>query len=743
MCLLSAASDAGDGLVRVADGRLQIGLDTTGGSLRELVQLSDGYNKIAEGRPAFGLWQISAGIGEASQEISAEQAGTPRIERMSGAPPGLRLVWEKVAVAGVEPLRVEVVVRLGQQDAPISRWELSVEKPKNLRLKQVRFPRVSGLRDRGDEVLAVPRELGALARDARRLVQGRNGKGMRISWRYPWAMSLQCLAFYQQDGPGFYAACDDTGGYRKDFAVWGDGKGGVHFEVVHEPEQEAAGMAVFRLPFAVALGTFRGDWTTAAQLYRESPPAETMAGRGRLHRGLTPAWLQQTGLWLWNRGRSPQVLEPATVMRKHLQAPVSVLWHWWHNCPYDAGFPEYLPPREGSGAFKAALAAAQRQDVRAILYMNQRLWGTQTRSWTNECAGVWAVKDKDGRVNAETYNTFMKAPCAPMCIGTRFWREKYAGLAQEALCNLKADGVYMDQVGVLASCYDPAHGHIQGPGRYWTDGLAMLSTEIRDRTSQRGAVALGGEFCGEPWIGDVDMTLALSVSHDRLGASPVWEPIPFFQAVYHGHTVVFGDMAGLAHPPYDEKWPPQFAPPDRLTLLDRKFSRQFYLEQARTFAWGMQPMLANFLPSHLKERPEEIDFVTRMVRTRMRTLKYLLHGTWLRPPALDVPGRELDVAQVGTYTPLKASKRTYPVALAGAWRAADGDVGIALASISDGKLSLRLPIDAKAYGLKDGCLIYRTDETGRHRLGRFEAREPVVRLDLPSRGVGVLEFCGK
>ena len=31
----------------------------------------------------------------------------------------------------MEPLRVEVVVRLGLQDAPLSRWELSVAKPSN------------------------------------------------------------------------------------------------------------------------------------------------------------------------------------------------------------------------------------------------------------------------------------------------------------------------------------------------------------------------------------------------------------------------------------------------------------------------------------------------------------------------------------------------------------------------------------------------------------------------------------
>ena len=730
-------------VVRIADGKLQVGLDAATGSLRELIQLPDGYNQVAGSHGAFGLWQISVGNGETTQELTAGHAGPPKIERLSGGQVGLRLVWDKVAAGGLEPLRVEVVVRLGQQGAPLSRWELSVTKPKNVRLKQVRFPRVASLRERTNEVLAVPKVLGILSRDPRKLLQGKGNKGLRLAWGYPFPLVLQCLAFYQQDGPGFYAACDDTEGFRKEFAAWGDGKGQVHFEILHEPEQAAAEMAEFRLPFAVLLGAFRGDWMTAAQMYRESPTARTFAERGRLRRALTPAWLSKTGLWLWNRGRSQQVLGPATVMRKHLQAPVSILWHWWHNCPYDAGFPEYLPPREGADAFRAALAAAERQDVRAILYMNQRLWGTQTRSWTNECAEVHAVKGKDGKVRTEVYNVFMKAPCAPMCIGTRFWRDKYAGIAQEVLCDLKPAGIYMDQVGVMASCHDPSHGHIVGPGRYWTDGLAMLAAEIRDRSSSRGPVALGGEYCGEPWIGSIDMTLGLNVSADRIGMGPDWEIIPFYHAVYHDSAVVFGSMAGLAHPPYDEKWPQELAPPGRLALLDRKFAKQFYLDHARTFAWGMQPMLVNFLPSQLKDRAEEMDFVTRMVRTRMRSLKYLLHGTWLRPPPLDVPQQEIDVAKVGTYTPLKESKRTYPVALAGAWRAPDGDVGIALASISDEKLSLRLPINASEYGLKDGCSIYRTDESGRHRLGRFDAREPAVRLELPPRAVCMIEFCAK
>ncbi len=738
----ATAAGTGDAdLVRLADDRLQLGLDRVHGALRELIQLPDGTNQLDDGPAAWSLWQVSLRSGQTTQVISAAEAGTPQLEPLDGPSPGLRAVWQPGLPDRNESLRVVVSVRLDTQDASLSRWELSVTKPCDVSLAQVRFPRLACLQPRGDEVLAVPRELGALARNPRSLTRGKDNRGARLAWRYPWVMAMQCLALYQPDGPGFYAACDDSRGFRKEFALWGDAEDKLHFEILHEPEREARDMTEFQLPFVCVLGAFRGDWTTAAQLYRQSAGATTIAQRGRLGRHLTPDWLRETGLWIWNRGRSPGVLGPARMMQQHLQTPVGVLWHWWHNCAYDTGFPEFLPPREGAEPFQTALAAARQQDVRAILYMNQRLWGTQTESWSAEGAERYAVKGSDGKIRPEVYNVYTKAPCAPMCIGTRFWRDKYASLAEQVFCHLQADGIYMDQTGVLANCYDPTHGHILGPGRYWTDGLATLTGEIRDRCAARGRVALGGEFCGEPWIGNLDLTLALSVSADRIGLGRPWEPIPFFQAVYHGSTIVFGNYASLTHPPYDEKWPPDQAPPTALSLLDPKFSSQFLLEQARTFVWGMQPMLANFLPDQVQQRANEIDFVTRLVRTRSRALKYLLYGTWQRPPRLDVPQREIDVAQVGVYTPLKATRRTYPVALAGAWRAADGDVAIALASVSDARLDLQLPIDVRQYDLAAPCDVFLIDHAGRQRLGAFDSSTSSWRIELAPRGLCILEFC--
>ena len=265
---------------------------------------------------------------------------------------------------------------------------------------------------------------------------------------------------------------------------------------------------------------------------------------------------------------------------------------------------------------------------------------------------------------------------------------------------------------------------------------------IRDRCAGAKPVVLAGEHCGEPWLPYLDLMLTLNVSDERMtGGDRAWSVIPFFPAVYHASVICYGSYGSLVYPPYDERWPAQKAPPERLTRLDRKFSGQFCLEQARSFVWGLQPMIPNFLPSQLDQRREEIDYATRLARIRVQALKYVVQGTWLRPPRLDVPERELDIAKIGTYTKLAASKKRVPVVLAGAWRAADGDVALTLASIHDEKLSLRLPIDAAGYGLPERCDLYRIDESGRHRVGQFERRDPVVAIDLPPRAGCVLEFC--
>ena len=234
--------------------------------------------------------------------------------------------------------------------------------------------------------------------------------------------------------------------------------------------------------------------------------------------------------------------------------------------------------------------------------MNQRLWGmTTAQLGQTKHAERFAVKNPDGTVTPEVYNTFMKVPCASMCMGTDFWRAKYAGLATEAVCDLGVDGIYMDQACSSLACYDATHGHPLGGGAWWMQGFHdTRERDIRQRcAARRKQVALAGEGCGEAWLPHLDLMLSLQVSMERYAAPGEWEPIPLFHAVYHDCAMLYGNYSSLTRPPYDDLWPAEFAPPEPLQLLDEKFAQQFRLEQGRAFVWGQQPTIANFLPEQL------------------------------------------------------------------------------------------------------------------------------------------------
>jgi len=169
-------------------------------------------------------------------------------------------------------------------------------------------------------------------------------------------------------------------------------------------------------------------------------------------------------------------------------------------------------------------------------------------------------------------------------------------------------------------------------------------------------------------------------------------------------------------PPYDELWPAEFAPKEPLALLDRKYSRQFYLEQARAFVWGQQPTLANFLPAHLEQRSEEIEYVMRLARVRSHGAKYLLHGEFLRPPELGVPEVTSDFSRLSIYAGQKSRLTSYTKRHP-----------LALASIADGPLSLSFALDPEYYGLPKQPKAYRIDETGRRPMSSWVATTPCLR----------------
>lgn len=760
------------------DGLL-IAFDPDRGSLTRFLDRATAHDHV-DADLGHGLWGATLSDAQTGASPPEERTVGPddaaRFAWRAPADPtsGLELVWSGFERAGLPALEVTVRVSPGPSGSS-SRWRIALEGPGAERIREVRFPRFAVARQEG-ETLAVPVWMGERTGRARELLNPTGGPG-RWQWEYPGLLSMQCIASYREDapregrtregrtragGPGLLVAANDTASLRKLFAVHGLERRGVEDGALDRGGLDPRGLAIevahvrpispdapsrYEPPYDVVATAFRGDWYTAAESYRGWALEQSWVRESRIRRGLTPPWLADTAFWVWNRGRSPGVLGPAAVLQEKAGLPASVFWHWWHGCAYDTGFPEYLPPREGAEPFRRAMAAAHERGIRALVYMNQRLWGTTTRSWVEEGAERHAVKGPDGRVAPEVYNTFNRAPCASMCMGTGFWRRRYAETAEAAVRGLGVDGIYMDQACSSLACHDPEHGHPLGGGTWWMEGFRRLEADIRGRCADAGPVALAGEGCGESWLPHLDVMLSLQVSMERYAAPGAWEPIPFFHAVYHACALFYGNYSSLTRPPYDELWPAELAPPGALELLDRKFSTQFRLEQARAFVWGQQPTIANFLPGHLTERREEIDFFLELVRLRREAIRYLQGGTFLRPPVLDVPRIRIPISRLSIYAgqgdAVQEFEADVPRVLASAWEAPDGGVAVAIANISDEAVTVDLSLGSPEYPVPREGSIRRISRTGGTEVGAYADGAAAWKAALGPAEACVYEIVGR
>ena len=698
----------------------------------------DGHLRAGRAIDSVGLWSLELTPGHPAGSIPSTAARQFRVSRQGAS--AAVLTWTGFDGTAAPRLTVRATVRLRPDST--SAWTIALEGIAETPIERVHFPRVTGIPVRSGDALAVPSWMGQQHRSPRRLLQDTAGRSRRLEFVYPGSTSMQFLALSDSSRGGWYFAADDTAAYRKHFTMWGEGTDSAGYALVHLLGDPGVGDR-YAPSYAALLGTVPGDWLTAVFRYRAWGTRQPWARDSRLHRGATPAWLTNTGVWEWNRGRASGVLDPAVLLQQHVGLPVSVFWHWWHGGPYDTSFPDYLPPRDGVGPFTAAVARAHAAGLHAITYMNQRLWCTNTPSWTREGADRWAVRERDGSIRLETYNVFNPLPCATMDPFTPFWRTKYVGIADTVLTQYGIDGIYMDQAVLSLVDWNRDHGHPVGGGNYWMRGFRQLARDLRKVGGPSHAFA--GEGGGESWMPDLDAFLTLQVSQERY-ADPAsgWEVIPIFQAAYHPYALTYGTYGSLTLPPYDDLWPAEKRPANALALLDEKFVRQFHLEQARMFVWGMQPTIANFLPEQLTARPREMAQFARLARLRYRFREFLQHGTFLRPPAIAARRTDLLLSRISIYAarlggPTEA-RITSPEVLSGAWRAPDGRVAIALAGLNLTSDSVSVTINPQSYGLPPGTRLIRHDESGTTPLGTLGAAARTLTLPLPSLGAVILEL---
>ncbi|HOH29292.1 MAG TPA: DUF6259 domain-containing protein, partial [Candidatus Hydrogenedentes bacterium] len=336
--------------------------DNQQGQLVRLFDKSAGHEHIAPD-VAGDLWVVELPE-NAGGVLRPSDAKTFAVQ--ASEPAHVLLSWSAFGRESMPNLSVEISVSYDAEQYA-GCWDIVIRGLEKTVPAVVRFPRIPHIAKQESEALAVPFWMGEKTKRAREYLSPAEGPARRSEFPYPGLLSLQCMAFYREGGPGLYIAADDIKAHSKSFAVFGDGKEGLGLEVCHFPGADVLVESTYTPGYNVMVGVFQGDWITAAERYRNWALKQPWAQASRLKQGSTPDWVMNTGFWVWNRGVSEGVLPPAAVMQAYLGVPVSVFWHWWHGCAYDVGFPEYLPPREGTAAFRKAVRTARNQGLNTIV----------------------------------------------------------------------------------------------------------------------------------------------------------------------------------------------------------------------------------------------------------------------------------------------------------------------------------------------------------------------------------------
>lgn len=479
-----------------------------------------------------------------------------------------------------------------------------------------------------------------------------------------------------EDGDkGLRIETHDSEGWFRQLRITGEDSHNIHFRLEHFLPR-SVDLQGFSFPYSGGLGTFTDGWYGCAAEYRKWALQQKWAQRGQDKR--KNSYIGKLACWCWNRGRGDDVCPPVNELSRRIGAPVALDWYWWHKHPYDMGYPEYFPPREGEDKFSKHLDTIHQQGNYVQVYTNGMSWDMELDSWKTE-GHKHNIILEDQEPFGVIYNTWTNHRLGHICGSSDGWEDIELQIATEVK-KAGLDGLYLDQIATLGNstrCFSDNHGHLPGGGCYATKGFRKILKNIR---KQFPSLQLSSESTLEYFMDLLDANITLFSSFERifLAHNPfysIMRPIPFASAVYHGKMVMFGNYAIVdSIPPYDELWPPEGKPAsDKEQNWISVVPDQFAFELARTVSFGLQPMVAKLTMEHLTKAiyQEDIDFLVRLSKFYHENRDWLLWGTLMAPCDCTCSDIDIKFACRGVFTApedVKLLSRTYPAVLISTWK---------------------------------------------------------------------------
>jgi hypothetical protein len=466
------------------------------------------------------------------------------------------------------------------------------------------------------------------------------------------------------------------------------------------PRKEEDG--VWRLGHPASIILAAGDWFEVAKEYRDWAVHQSWCARGRGGLRELPALTAAHGLWFSFWGGPRAVVTVTRELQRIVSVPLKLDWRCWHGCARGGAYPDYLPPRDGDQVFAQAKKQLADAGVLTQIGFSGLLASPLSEAWRQDDAGYRAssagvVSDDDQLV--------------PMCPAAQSWQERLVGLTREVAA--RAEGLYLEEILAAAPlhCQNPDHVHPADVGDGSVSDVRRLLEQMRSNLGTHTHLAADG-VC-ENYLDLVDVFFTPLAAAEREALFPAqfgnrWTPIPLFSVIYHPYCTLVGSGISLVNNrPFDPLWTAEtiaalHEPED---LMQRDYSRQFYLEAARSIVWGHQLMVDNF---NLRQARDEgcrrkLAFLTGALLAQGWGVGKLLPFSEFCG-LLEVSAQPVDVEML--VNPPRAMpeerivtrRRVSPV-LGSAWNTPGAGIALVLANIHEQPVEFSAPVRASRLGM--------------------------------------------
>jgi len=563
----------------------------------------------------------------------------------------LTLTWKGLDLPEeADVVDVTVVVALADGAGP-SQWRIDIDnRSKRFGLWEVQFPFLTTVCRKGTADVLLPRGNWG----------GSLYKNSRAALNHPYpsaACPVQFMAFNRGQA-GLYLAAHDGGARAKRLVVTADQDAtfATYAEDMGVPGSDVAA------PFPVVIAGYRGNWWEAARIYRKWALQQEWTRKGWIRdRADIPLHFKELGVWMLGGGMPKDVRKWMLDAEKfYTPPPVGLHWYNWHKIPFDHSYPEYFPTKPDFD--KVVRELVGRGQV-MMPYINGRLWDRDIPSFETGVKG--SCKERSGEPYTEMYGSGRRL--APMCPTTKIWQDKVNEIMHGLIHDCGVNAVYLDQIGAARPrlCFDAAHGHPLGGGRWWVDGYRVLMDRVKAQAAANN-VALTTENTAEPYMDNIEGFLTWSARFDT--------DVPVLPAVYSGYTVYYS------------------SPQDAGDSLDA-----FVMAQGRDFLWGCQ-LGWNGTWTFAEKHRRKGEFMKRLAQYRIAAKEFFVYGQLLDEVRFDEPvGTVIEV-----WRRRKPHPATLPAVMGTLWRAADGGIGVFLINFDSAPRRVAYTVDPARWGSAPG-----------------------------------------